>query len=86
LGTKPIRFINNDEAVRPDGERGPGLFACLRSLQGRNGDGRRDVIANVFRGVTNRMVSGYPLLISPSPVAFRLSRAARRGRASGGRT
>ena len=60
-GEELIRFINNDEAVRPDGERGPGLFACLRSLQGRNGDGRRDVIANVFRGVTNRMVSGYLL-------------------------
>jgi type I restriction enzyme M protein len=60
-GEELIRFINNDEAVRPDGNRGPGLFACLRSLQGRNGDGRRDVIANVFRGVVNRMVSGYLL-------------------------
>ena len=60
-GEELIRFINNDEAMRPDGNRGPGLFACLRSLQGRNGDGRRDVIANVFRGVTNRMVSGYLL-------------------------
>jgi type I restriction enzyme M protein len=60
-GEELIRFINNDEAVRPDGNRGPGLFACLRSLQGHNGDGRRDVIANVFRGVTNRMVSGYLL-------------------------
>ncbi len=60
-GEELIRFVNNDEAVRPDGNHGPGLFACLRSLQGRNGDGRRDVIANVFRGVTNRMVSGYLL-------------------------
>ena len=60
-GEELTRFINNDEAVRPDGNRGPGLFACLRSLQGRNGDGRRDVVANVFRGVTNRMVSGYLL-------------------------
>lgn len=60
-GEELIRFINNDEAVRPDGKRGAGLFAYLRSLQGRNGDGRRDVIANVFRGVTNRMVSGYLL-------------------------
>ncbi len=60
-GEELIRFINNDDAVRPDGKRGPGLFAYLRSLQGRNGDGRRDVIANVFRGVTNRMVSGYLL-------------------------
>ena len=56
-GDELIKFINNDEAVRPDGKKGPGLFAYLRSLQGRNGDGRRDVIANVFRGVINRMIS-----------------------------
>ena len=60
-GDELIKFINHDEAVRPDGKKGPGLFAYLRSLQGRNGDGRRDVIANVFRGVTNRMISGYLL-------------------------
>ena len=30
-------------------------------MQGQNGDGRRDVIANVFRGVQNRMISGYLL-------------------------
>lgn len=60
-GDELIKFINNDEATRPDGSKGPGLFACLRSLQGRNGDGRRDVIANVFRGVINRMISGYLL-------------------------
>ena len=60
-GDELVKFINHDEAVRPDGKKGPGLFACLRSLQGRNGDGRRDVIANVFRGVTNRMISGYLL-------------------------
>jgi hypothetical protein len=60
-GKELIDFINNDEAVRPDGKRGPGLFAYLRSLQGTNGDGRRDVIANVFGGVINRMISGYLL-------------------------
>ena len=60
-GDELIKFINNDEAVRPDGKKGAGLFAYLRSLQGRNGDGRRDVIANVFRGVINRMISGYLL-------------------------
>ena len=54
-------FVNNDEAVRPDGSRGPGLFAYLRSLQGGNGDDRRDVVASVFSGVTNRMESGYLL-------------------------
>lgn len=54
-------FINNDEAVRPDGTRGPGLFAYLRSLQGAHGGDRRDVIATVFKGTVNRMQSGYLL-------------------------
>lgn len=42
-GEELIAFINNDEAVRPDGARGPGLFAYLRALQGENGGDRRDV-------------------------------------------
>src|SRR5437016_3621000 len=54
-------FINYDEAVRPDGTRGPGLLAYLRGLQGTNGDDRRDVVASVFAGVNNRMDSGYLL-------------------------
>jgi type I restriction enzyme M protein len=33
----------------------------LRTLTSSNGDNRRDVIATVFRGVQNRMVSGYLL-------------------------
>jgi len=53
-------FINHDEAIRPDGKRGAGLFAYLRGLESANGD-RRDVIATVFTGVTNRMLSGYLL-------------------------
>jgi len=60
-GDELIRFINNDEATRPDGSRGPGVFAYLRALQGVEGGDRRDVIATVFKGVTNRMVSGYLL-------------------------
>jgi type I restriction enzyme M protein len=60
-GKELIAFINQDEAVRPDGERGPGLFAYLRSLQSANGTDRRDVIAAVFRGVINRMINGYLL-------------------------
>jgi type I restriction enzyme M protein len=60
-GGELIAFVNNDEAVRPDGKRGPGLFAYLRSLQGTNGGDRRDVIATVFRGVQNRMINGYLL-------------------------
>lgn len=58
-GDELIAFINQDEATRPDGHRGPGLLAYLRSLQSDNGDRRRDVIAKVFSGVINRMISGY---------------------------
>jgi type I restriction enzyme M protein len=60
-GDELLAFINNDEGVRPDGTRGPGLFAYLRGLTSANGDDRRDVIATVFRGVDNRMRSGYLL-------------------------
>src|SRR5438045_7107899 len=60
-GDELLAFINQDEATRPDGHRGPGLFAYLRSLTSSNGDDRRDVIATVFRGVDNRTKSGYLL-------------------------
>jgi type I restriction enzyme M protein len=53
-------FVNQDEAVRPDGKRGPGLFAYLRSLDAA-GVERADVVASVFRGTVNRMQSGYIL-------------------------
>jgi len=59
-GPELLAFINQDEATRPDGTRGAGLFAYLRGLQSSNGD-RRDVIAKVFEGTVNRMVSGYLL-------------------------
>jgi type I restriction enzyme M protein len=60
-GDALLAFINHEEAMRPDGRRGPGLFAYLRGLTSANGDDRRDVIATVFRGVDNRMKSGYLL-------------------------
>jgi type I restriction enzyme M protein len=60
-GDELLAFINHEECTRPDGSRGPGLFAYLRSLASSNGDDRRDVIATVFRGVDNRMKSGYLL-------------------------
>ncbi len=60
-GDDLIAFINNDEAARPDDTRGPGLFAYLRGLSGGAANDRRDVIATVFRGVANRMLSGYLL-------------------------
>lgn len=60
-GDELIQFINYDDAKLPDGTEGSGLFAYLRNLQGTNGGDRRDVIAEVFKGVTNRMISGYLL-------------------------
>jgi type I restriction enzyme M protein len=60
-GDELLSFINQDECIRPDGTRGPGLFGYLRQLSGSEGDDRRDVIATVFRGVDNRMRSGYLL-------------------------
>lgn len=61
-GDELLAFINQDEAHRPDGRRGPGLFAYLRALAGSGEKGsQREVIANVFKGVQNRMVSGYLL-------------------------
>jgi type I restriction enzyme M protein len=61
-GPDLIKFINNEEAMRPDGTVGKGLFTYLRELSasGRSGD-RRDVIATVFQGITNRMLNGYLL-------------------------
>jgi type I restriction enzyme M protein len=60
-GDELIAFVNNEEARGPDGKKGPGLFAYLRSLQGVNGGDRRDVIATVFKGTVNRMINGYLL-------------------------
>jgi type I restriction enzyme M protein len=59
-GDELLAFINQDECHRADGSRGAGLFAYLRGLAGSGEKGsQREVIANVFRGVQNRMVSGY---------------------------
>src|SRR5437868_9906399 len=60
-GDELLAFINNEEARRPDGKKDAGLFAYLRALSSSNGDNRRDVIARVFKGVDNRMKSGYLL-------------------------
>jgi len=60
-GDALIAFINQDFSTRPDNSTGPGLFKYLRGLQGVAAGDRRDVIANVFRGTSNRMVSGYLL-------------------------
>jgi len=61
-GDELLAFINQDECHRADGSRGAGLFAYLRGLAGSGEKGsQREVIANVIRGVQNRMVSGYLL-------------------------
>lgn len=62
-GPDLIKFITAEERTRlPDGSKGTGLFTYLRSLRGANGQrDRRDVIATVFRGLSNRMESGYLL-------------------------
>lgn len=59
-GPELIAFINQEEATRPDGTKGPGLFAYLSGLH--NGlTSRKRVIASVFSRLTNRMQSGYLL-------------------------
>jgi type I restriction enzyme M protein len=60
-GDELLAFINNEETTRPDGTKGAGLFRYLRGLTSSNGDDRRDVVATVFKGVDNRMKSGYLL-------------------------
>jgi type I restriction enzyme M protein len=64
-GENLIKFINNDEYnFASEGEqekKGPGLFAYLRGLSSGTSGDRRDVIATVFGGVTNRMINGYLL-------------------------
>jgi type I restriction enzyme M protein len=59
-GDALVAFVTQDEANRPDGTRGPGLFAYLRSLDS-GGVERAHVVASVFRGAVNRMQSGYIL-------------------------
>jgi type I restriction enzyme M protein len=59
-GDELRKFINNEEAIRPDGSKGPGLIATLRAFVG-SADSRQRVIGDVFAGVTNRMESGYLL-------------------------
>lgn len=65
-GDELLAFINNEETTVPTPGGGPpkkgaGLFRYLRTLTSANGDDRRDVVATVFKGVDNRMKSGYLL-------------------------
>jgi len=61
-GPDLLRFLTADETTLPDGSKGPGLFSHLKALRGESGRrDRKDVVATVFRGLTNRMESGYLL-------------------------
>jgi type I restriction enzyme M protein len=61
-GDELLDFIGLEYTHRADGSMGQGLFAYLRNLAGEGAKGsQREVIANVFKGVQNRMVSGYLL-------------------------
>jgi len=56
-----MNFSHSSTTRKPPCRKGAGLFRYLRTLTSSNGDDRRDVIATVFKGVQNRMVSGYLL-------------------------
>lgn len=60
-GDDLLPFINNEKVMLADGIERAGLLYYLRSLQSESGAERKDVIATVFRGVTNRMINGYLL-------------------------
>ena len=58
-GDDLISFINNEKVIIADGSEKTGLLYFLRGLQSETGTERKDVIATVFKGVTNRMINGY---------------------------
>jgi type I restriction enzyme M protein len=60
-GDDLLAFINNEKVKLADGKERTGLFYYLRALQSETGAERKDVIATVFKGVTNRMINGYLL-------------------------
>lgn len=60
-GDDLIAFSGNEKVKLADGVERTGLFYYLRCLQSETGTERKDVIATVFKGVTNRMINGYLL-------------------------
>lgn len=60
-GDDLLAFIGNEKVKLADGIERTGLFYYLRGLQSETGTERKDVIATVFKGVTNRMINGYLL-------------------------
>lgn len=60
-GDDLLSFINSEKVKLADGKERTGLLYYLRGLQSETGTERKDVIATVFKGVTNRMINGYLL-------------------------
>lgn len=60
-GDDLLSFISNEKVIFADGKERKGLFHYLRGLQSESGTERKDVIATAFKGVANRMNSGYLL-------------------------
>lgn len=60
-GNDLLNFVSNEKVMLADGKERIGLFYYLRALQSETGVERKDVIATVFKGVTNRMINGYLL-------------------------
>lgn len=61
-GPDLLAFLSAEQAILPNGECGAGLFPYLRNLRGHSDTrDRRDVVATVFQGLSNRMESGYLL-------------------------
>lgn len=61
-GDDLLRFLTAEaDALRPDGTKGPGLFATLRGLRAEGVRDRRTVVATVFDGVMLKARSGHIL-------------------------
>jgi type I restriction enzyme M protein len=60
-GDDLLAFLSAEQAPLPDGTTGPGLFHYLRALDGVTDDDRAAVVANIFRGLSNHLTSGYLL-------------------------
>ncbi|MEF2277008.1 class I SAM-dependent DNA methyltransferase [Deinococcus sp. YIM 134068] len=60
-GDDLLAFVNQEKFEVEPGQPMPGLLAYLRGLQGEGARDRRTVVAEIFRGVQNRMINGYLL-------------------------
>ncbi|MCY1704287.1 class I SAM-dependent DNA methyltransferase [Deinococcus sp. SL84] len=60
-GDDLLNFINQEKYELEPGKEMPGLLSYLRNLEGEGARDRRTVVAEIFRGVQNRMINGYLL-------------------------